>query len=119
MRGLPKITIRNLEFYVDIRQMEFRQVDDPHNAISFRDVQDNGDHTALLFDPQTKNAFSGTQAELSQRSDVELVKLPPLLELDLDGIASELNKWALNNYRKREEQDQPDRGKKIRRGRRM
>ena len=81
-RQLPTIKIHDTEFHVDIRLMEFRQVSNSDNVISFKNVQDNIDHTAVLYDPKTKNAFQGTWQEMSARKDVVLVKLPCIIETD-------------------------------------
>lgn len=79
---LPKVTIGANEFFVDIGKMEFRDVKNRYNAISFHDVQDNDDHLLMLFDHQSKNAFQGTWEQLQERNDVVVVKLKPLKDLD-------------------------------------
>lgn len=82
VRELPKVTIGGEQFYVNLRLDEFRQVNNPHNAISFNDVEHNDDHLLVLYDHHSKNAFQGTEHDLQSRNDVEFVKLKPFKELD-------------------------------------
>ena len=102
-RQLPTIKIHDTEFHVDIRLMEFRQVSNSDNVISFKNVQDNIDHTAVLYDPKTKNAFQGTWQEMSARKDVVLVKLPCIIDLDRDGLVAQLNQVSLDAHMKRQQ----------------
>lgn len=82
MNSLPILRIHDADFYVDLRNGQFTQVDNPDNAISFRDIQDNGSHCLVLYDTATKNAFQGTWTELQQSSSVVQVRLPGLTDLD-------------------------------------
>ena len=101
-RKLPVLKIHDTDFYVDMAKLEFKQVDDPKNAISFRDVQDNGDHTQVMYDPKTKNAFQGTWGEMSKREDLVLVKLPSAVDLDFDYLMTQLNKLSEQKYLERQ-----------------
>jgi len=92
LRKLPLLMIHDTEFYVDIAKLQFRQADNQANVIHFKDVQDNGDHTAIVYDPKTKNAFHGTQAEMKAREDVLLIKLPAKEDLDFDYVMQQLVK---------------------------
>ena len=106
---LPKIKIHDTDFYVDFMGLEFRQVDNPKNAISFRDVQDNGDHTSVMYDPKTKNAFQGTWHEMSEREDVQLIKLPAMINLDRDALVGQLNQLSWDAHLKRQQVKKSDR----------
>lgn len=100
LRKLPILRIYDTNFYVDLKLLEFRQVDNAENAISFKNVQDNGDHTAIVYDPATKNAFQGTWKEMNERSDVRLIKLPAMINLDRPGLIDQLNQNAADAYKK-------------------
>ena len=100
LRKLPILRIHDTDFYVDLKMLEFRQVDNAQNAISFKNVQDNGDHTAIVYDPTTKNAFQGTWKEMNGRQDVKLIKLPAMINLDRPGLIDQLNQNAADAYKK-------------------
>lgn len=105
LRKLPILMIHDTEFYVDMAKLEFRQVDNPVNAISFRDVQDNGDHTAVMYDLKTKNAFKGTWGEMTTRQDVVLVQLPSAVDLDFDYVITKLNERSEQMFKQRQNQN--------------
>ena len=107
-RQLPKIKIHDTDFYVDFMGLEFRQVDNPKNAISFRDVQDNGDHTSVMYDPKTKNAFQGTWHEMSEREDVKLIRLPAMINLDREALIGQLNQLSWDAHLKRQKHKNRD-----------
>ena len=109
-RRLPMVKIHDPDFYVDLKRLEFRQVNDPKNAISFRNVQDNGDHTAVVYDPKTRNAFQGTWEELMTRKDVGVIRLPALINLDREGLVAQLNQNALEAHLKRQQTKIVDNG---------
>lgn len=89
-RKLPKYTIGGTLFTVDGRIYEFRETAAPWNQISMEDFGEN-EPTHILFDKETNNIYSGT-ASLSIRPDtVELVVVPPLMELDPVGLARRYN----------------------------
>lgn len=102
-RQLPIVKIHDTDFYVDLKGLEFRQVDNPNNAISFRDVQDNGDHTSVMYDPKTKNAFQGTWHEMSEREDVKLLRLPAMINLDREALIGQLNQLSWDAHLKRQQ----------------
>jgi hypothetical protein len=104
------VKIHDTDFYVDLKRLEFRQVNDPKNAISFRNVQDNGDHTAVVYDPKTRNAFQGTWEELMTRKDVGVIRLPALINLDREGLVAQLNQNALEAHLKRQQTKIVDNG---------
>ena len=107
-RQLPKIKIHDTDFYVDFMGLEFKQVDNPKNAISFRDVQDNGDHTSVMYDPKTKNAFQGTWHEMSEREDVKLIRLPAMINLDREALIGQLNQLSWDAHLKRQQVKKSD-----------
>lgn len=98
LRKLPILRIHETDYYVDMAKLEFRQVDDAKNAIAFRDVADHGSHTSVIYDPKTKNAFKGTWFDLSNRPDVSVIKLPPVIELDTTFIADNLQSELRRKY---------------------
>jgi hypothetical protein len=101
-RKLPVLKIHDSDFYVDMAKMEFRQVDNPKNVISFNSVQDNGDHTQVMYDPNTKNAFQGTWGDMSKREDLVLVRLPAAVDLDFGYLMSQLNKLSMEKFQERQ-----------------
>lgn len=92
LRKLPILRIHDTDFYVDAEQKVFRQVDNEKNLIAFQNVQDNGDHTSIMYDTKTKNAFRGSVREITSRSDVIMVQLPAAIDLDFDYVLSQLSK---------------------------
>lgn len=96
LRKLPILMIHDTQFYVDMEKSLFRQVDQSQNVIAFKDVQDNRDHSAILYDPKTKNAFQGTKQQAGQRADVILVRLPALLDLDPEFAQRKLDESMKN-----------------------
>jgi hypothetical protein len=101
-RELPMLRIHDTDFYVDMAKLEFRQVDNQKNVISFNNVQDNGDHTQVMYDPKTKNAFQGNWGDMSKREDLVLVKLPPAVDLDFNYLISQLNRLSEQKYLERQ-----------------
>ncbi len=89
-RSLRVLRIHDADFMVDIRNLEFIQVDNHENRISFRDVRDLGFHTEVTYDPLTKNAFKGTLAERLSRNDLIEVKLPAAIDFDTQQLADEI-----------------------------
>lgn len=82
MSPLPIINIGRTDFFVDLRRMEFREVGNPVNHITFYDLQDNGDHLLLLYDTTTRNAYQGPGRKLTESNKVKIIRLPPLEKLD-------------------------------------
>jgi len=83
---VPVYRVHEKDFSVHLREGEFRQVDDPTNRISFQHLRDNGNHTVIIYDPKTRNAFQGTWREFMERKDVVMVRLPSLINLDRDTL---------------------------------
>ncbi len=84
-RVLPSITFEGMTFYIDGRLHEFRNKDNPAHRILFRETFPvDGDKTGFVFDPTTKNAFSGTREQFHQRNDLSLVVMPPLYNMMID-----------------------------------
>jgi hypothetical protein len=82
MKPLPITDIGGTPFFVDLLRMEFREVDDPANRISFYDLHDNGDHLLLFYDKKTRKACQTPGKVSRNRSPMKIVRLPPLSELD-------------------------------------
>jgi hypothetical protein len=82
MNLLPIRHIRGTPFYVDLRRMEFRQVANPANRITFFDLRDNGDHLILLYDTETRNAYQSPVPNETKPAGIIVVRLPPLDKLD-------------------------------------
>lgn len=100
LRLLPILRIHDTDFYVDLEKLEFRQVDNPKNAISFHDVHDHWTYTSVLYDPQTKNVFRGSEIERNTRPDVILVQLPARTQLDPQYWAERVAERAREEYLK-------------------
>ena len=100
LRLLPILRIHDTDFYVDLEKLEFRQVDNSKNAISFRDVHDHWTYTSVLYDPQTKNVFRGSEMERNGRPDLVLVQLPARTQLDAQYWADRVTERAREQYLK-------------------
>jgi len=83
---VPVYRVHDKDFSVHLREAEFRQVDDATNRISFRHLRDNGNHTVIIYDPRTRNAFQGTWREFMERKDIVMVRLPSLINLDRETL---------------------------------
>jgi hypothetical protein len=87
-RSLPVFRICETDFYVDMRLNEFRQVDAPWNRISMDEIREMADDaTELVFDRLTRNIYEGLIDPENIPSNVTLVIVPPLKELDPIGLA--------------------------------
>ena len=82
MNTLPIIDIAGTDFLVDLRRMEFREVANPSNKITFYDFQDNGDHLLLQYDTETRNVYRGLDGKLPDPGQVQIIRLQPLDQLD-------------------------------------
>jgi hypothetical protein len=87
-RKLPEYTIAGTLFTVDGRIYEFRETAAPWNQISMDHFWEN-EPTHILFDKRTNNIYSGDARE--RPDHVELVVVPPLMELDPVGLARRYN----------------------------
>ena len=88
-RKLPEYSIGGTLFTVDARIYEFRETDAPWNQISMDHFWEN-ESTHILFDKQTNNIYNG-DAGSNRQDHVELVVVPPLMELDPVGLARRYN----------------------------
>ncbi len=82
MKTLPIIDIAGTDFLVDLQRMEFREVANPSNKITFYDFQDNGDHLLLQYDTETRNVYRGLDGKLPEPGQVQIIRLQPLDQLD-------------------------------------
>lgn len=85
-RKLPECTIGGTRFTVDGRIYEFRETAAPWNQISMEHFFEN-DATNILFDKDTNNIYTGPAGAANRPDHVELVVVPPLIELDPVGLA--------------------------------
>ena len=89
-RKLPEYIIAGTRFTVDGRIYEFRETAAPWNQISMDHFGEN-DPTHILFDKQTNNIYNESANAAKSRDHVELVVIPPLMELDPVGLARRYN----------------------------
>jgi hypothetical protein len=82
MKPLPITDIGGTPFFVDLLRMEFREVDDPANRISFFELHDKGDHLLLFYDNLARKAWEAPDKDSRTPGNVKMVRLPPLNELD-------------------------------------
>ncbi|MDB5229221.1 MAG: hypothetical protein JWN76_26 [Chitinophagaceae bacterium] len=96
-RELPKIEIGGVDFYIDLRLNEFRQVHNFMNRFSIDDLYETEKGFLLCFDPQTKNLFNGTMQEYDSRKDLLELELPMLKQMDPVGFKRMIDKWKEDN----------------------
>jgi len=89
-RKLPEYTIAGTLFTVDGRIYEFRETAAPWNQISMDNFWED-EPTHILFDKQTNNIYTGAAGITDRPAHVELVVIPPLMELDPVGLARRYN----------------------------
>ncbi|MBS1525314.1 MAG: hypothetical protein JST19_06685 [Bacteroidetes bacterium] len=89
-RQLPIFNMAGTDFYVDIRLNAFREVNAPWNAISFDEIVDHDNTSALAFDTRTHNVYTGIIDPDHIPDEVVLVIVPPLAELDPAGMIRKL-----------------------------
>ena len=89
-RKLPEYTIAGTLFTVDGRIYEFRETAAPWNQISMDNFWED-EPTHILFDTQTNNIYTGAASIADRPAHVELVVIPPLMELDPVGLARRYN----------------------------
>jgi hypothetical protein len=85
-RLLPMINLYGTEFFLDLRLVELRQVDNPVNTIPLNHLNPDKFHFTLLYDTTAMNAFTGTLDEARQRNDIKSLVLPPLDLMISEGI---------------------------------
>jgi hypothetical protein len=88
-RKLPEYIIAGTLFTVDGRIYEFRETAAPWNQISMDNFWEN-EQTHILFDKQTNNIYNG-EAGAAKPDYVELIVVPPLMQLDPVGLARRYN----------------------------
>ena len=85
-RKLPEFTIGGTVFTVDARIYEFRETAAPWNKISMDDFWEEAP-TNILFDKQAKKIYQGSTRAADRPAHVEMVTVPPIIELDPIGLA--------------------------------
>jgi hypothetical protein len=85
-RKLPEFTIGETLFTVDARIYEFRETAAPWNKIPMDDFLEDAP-TNILFDKQAKKIYKGRTSVDERPAHVEMIQLPPLVELDPVGLA--------------------------------
>lgn len=95
---VPVYRVHDKDFSVHLREGEFRQVDNNANRISFQHLKDNGNHTVIIYDPVTSNAFRGTWREFMERKDIIMVRLPSLLNLDRATLKEIINERGTMDF---------------------
>jgi hypothetical protein len=89
-RKLPEYTIAGTLFTVDGRIYEFRETAAPWNQIPMDNFRED-EPTPILFDKQTNNIYNRAAGIADRPAHVELVVIPPLMELDPVGLARRYN----------------------------
>jgi hypothetical protein len=80
-RVLPVISLDGTNFLVDLLRMEFRELANPANRISFFELIDKGDHLVLRYNRDTRNACEGAPP-LKGKDRVVTIDIPPFRKLD-------------------------------------
>lgn len=84
LRQVLIFTIEGTSFLVDLDKQVLRQTNDQDNEISFiNNMQDHGTFYRLLYDLDEKRAAE----DLFDQNRVKVIDLPPLTELDPEGMA--------------------------------
>jgi hypothetical protein len=89
-RKLPEYVIGGTLFTVDARIYEFREKEAPWNSISMDDFWEEAP-TNILFDKQAKKIYDGGVSAANRPSHVEMITVPPIVELDPIGLARHYN----------------------------
>lgn len=87
-RKLPEYVIGGTLFTVDARIYEFRETAAPWNSKSMHDFGED-DPTVILFDKEKKNVYEGSAGD--RPNHVEMITIPPIIELDPIGLARHYN----------------------------
>lgn len=85
-RKLPEYVIGGTLFTVDARIYKFRETAEPWNSISMDDFWEESP-TNILFDKETKKIYEGNVSAADRPAHVEMIKVPPIMELDPIGLA--------------------------------
>lgn len=86
-RALPVYEIYGTKFLVDIELLELREVNDPENRMSFLNMDDMSTHYEIDYDRAEKNIVPYDYS-FHDLNDIANVKIPPLKELDPEGMAA-------------------------------
>ena len=83
-RKLPEIDIAGIKFYLDLRLLEFREVDDFSNRFSVDQlIAYPGGGFIIWIDMNTKKIFEGLQEDAATRQlNLRTVRLPALEKMD-------------------------------------
>ncbi|PSK90785.1 hypothetical protein [Taibaiella chishuiensis] len=84
----PTYKIHDTAFYVDVIKNELRQVTNPENSISFRDMVYKDDHYLLDYDKVFKNVRQGFDSDWN---NILKIKVPHLTKLNPEGMALKYN----------------------------
>jgi len=82
-RELPIVKIEGTEFLVDVSQALLREKDRPENTIPVFEMNDDGGGYSFEYDRQRRNMPDPWDSD----PDVIVVNLPPLVEMDPEGMA--------------------------------
>jgi len=89
-RKLPEFKIGGTVFTVDARLYEFREKEAPWNSISMNDFSEDAP-TNILFDRHAKKIYEGSTSAVARPAHIEMIKVPPIVELDPIGLARHYN----------------------------
>lgn len=82
-RELPMTNIEGTDFIVDVANLQLREKANPENVIPVFDMRDVGDGYVFDYSPKEKNI----PALFSNDTDIRIVKIPELVQLDPVGMA--------------------------------
>lgn len=86
-KGLPIVDIHGTKFHVDVRNDEFREVDNILNRIPFEALNETPTgHNTFFYDTSTKNVYRGSFDEMTTNEHVRFTKLPSFWDLDREGM---------------------------------
>lgn len=86
-KGIPEVDIHGTRFLVDVRNEEFREVQNPTNRIPFEALNETPTgHNTFFYDASTKNVYRGSIDEMTTSEHVRFTKLPSLWDLDREGM---------------------------------
>jgi len=85
-RELPVVDLCGTKFFVDLEIGALREVDNPFNTIGFYDLAKNDNGYVVIYDPQVRNTFFGSDEELMERQDLKTLQLPTIQEMDPVGF---------------------------------
>lgn len=95
MRQLPTVNLDGTKFFVDIRLQEFRQANKVQNKIPFSELIEEDDHYILFYDTKKKNVFEGMALADDQVTNLKIISVPSLWDLDPIGMENYLSEFQL------------------------